>query len=327
MPSVFISHGDPDAQFAAALDKELRRNGVNSMIFPRDAIPGEKLHQFMRNAVSNTDKTILVCSRASMSRLGVRNEIEEALQKEARDGGVASIIPITRDKHIFEDWNPSDLGMKQAILARVVADFSTSKVGTREFNEEVAKLVQAVFADTFDELAADVVWGRTRIWIRDPEGRKETVVHDLRIRATSARTKAEVPSLQTSNGHIIPVSFNLGSFVGLEEEGGQSRATYLLNEPLIPGKDYYYRFVFDIEHDGPEDVTSWSSIILAPYAFYRMDVYLPPERPVKSARLYKMDRQSRREVPGEFVLPSRAAMRVRIQRPPLHTRYFFMWEW
>ena len=85
--SVFISYGGPDKPFAERLHGELSRRGVKAYVFSKDAEPGAKLHRVMREGVNRYDRVILLCSRDSLDRPGVLNEIEETLQREAREGG------------------------------------------------------------------------------------------------------------------------------------------------------------------------------------------------------------------------------------------------
>lgn len=119
LQSTFISYGSPDEAFAARLRDQLHRNGVKTFFFQTDAIPGQKLHEVMREGINSHDRVILICSRASLTRSGVRNEIQETLAREARDGGASYLIPITIDNFIFEWTDPIAVPIRD----RVVADF------------------------------------------------------------------------------------------------------------------------------------------------------------------------------------------------------------
>ncbi len=121
--SVFISYGGPDERFAIMLNDGLRRAGVNTFFFPDDAPPGAKLHAVMRDGVNEHDHVVLICSRDSLDRSGVANELEETLQREAREGGRAILIPVTIDDYVFSDWASSSPGVAQSLRDRVVADF------------------------------------------------------------------------------------------------------------------------------------------------------------------------------------------------------------
>ena len=81
LESVFISYGSPDVSFAKRLANALRDNGVRVFFSQRMQRPGQKLHHVMRDGINQYDRMILVCSRASLNREGVTNEIEEALSR------------------------------------------------------------------------------------------------------------------------------------------------------------------------------------------------------------------------------------------------------
>jgi hypothetical protein len=85
--SVFMIYGGPDEEFASRLNQAIRDHGIETFFFPKQAIPGQKLHRLMSEELNRHDRAILVCSRNSLERAGVLNEIEEALAREAREGG------------------------------------------------------------------------------------------------------------------------------------------------------------------------------------------------------------------------------------------------
>jgi TIR domain/Pentapeptide repeats (8 copies) len=144
LQSTFISYGGPDTAFAQQLNDALLKNGVTTFFFAKDAIPGKKLHRLMREGVNQHDRVILICSKASLDRPGVLNEITETLQRESRDGGKAYLIPITLDDHVFSGWKPEDPGVAQAIRDRVVADFRGAATDPAKFNDGVLRLIAAL---------------------------------------------------------------------------------------------------------------------------------------------------------------------------------------
>ncbi|WP_437940359.1 TIR domain-containing protein [Sorangium sp. So ce341] len=142
--STFISYGGPDSDFAQKLNDALLENGVTTFFFPKDAVPGRKLHRMMREGVNQHDRVILICSRASLDRPGVLNEITETLQREARDGGKEYLIPITLDDYVFSGWRPDDPGLAQAVKDRVVADFRGADRDPVKFNNRLLCLITAL---------------------------------------------------------------------------------------------------------------------------------------------------------------------------------------
>ena len=144
LQSTFISYGGPDEDFARQLHRALELNGVRTFFFPEHAVPGKKLHRMMREGVNEYDRVILICSKNSLTRTGVLNEIEETLQREARDGGASYLIPITLDSFVFNAWVPSRHDLAQSVRDRVVADFTRANINPSVFDNSLRKLLAAL---------------------------------------------------------------------------------------------------------------------------------------------------------------------------------------
>ena len=144
LQSTFISYGAPDENFARRLSVELEANGVRTFFFPAHAAPGKKLHRLMREGVNEYDRVILICSQHSLNRTGVLNEIEETLQREARDGGASYLIPIRLDDFVFEAWSPLNADIAQSVRDRVVADFTGAETSESIFNRGLMRLLSAL---------------------------------------------------------------------------------------------------------------------------------------------------------------------------------------
>jgi hypothetical protein len=138
LQSTFISYGEPDAVFARRLNEALHANGVRTFFFPEHAVPGKKLHRTMREGVNQFDRVLLICSKNSLSRRGVLNEVEETLAREARDGGASYLIPILLDDWLFEPAIDPSIG--RAICDRVASDFRDPT----KFDSALAKLIGAL---------------------------------------------------------------------------------------------------------------------------------------------------------------------------------------
>jgi PAS domain S-box-containing protein len=156
--SVFISYGSPDELFARRLNESLARSGIRTFFFPNSAQPGQKLHRVMREGINKYDRVILVCSRHSLNRTGVLNEIEETLQREAREGGQAFLIPITIDDYIFDLWRPERMDIAVALRDRVIADFRGAQNDAATFDNALRRLLAALVLA--DHLAAETGTGR-----------------------------------------------------------------------------------------------------------------------------------------------------------------------
>ena len=123
MQSTFISYGGPDEAFARRLYDTLRTHGVVVFFFPETARVGERIGDEVFNALQRHDRMILVCSQASLDRPGVLNEIQETLDREARDGGATYLIPVMLDDYLLEGWSTRQPTLAQRVKSRVAADF------------------------------------------------------------------------------------------------------------------------------------------------------------------------------------------------------------
>src|ERR1041385_194625 len=140
MQSTFISYGHPDVRFARQLRERLFKNGVRRFFFELDATPGERLHRVMRGRINEYDRVILICSSSSLTRPAVRNEIEETLAREARDGGATYLIPVVIDEFLFE-WDDQ---LAVPLRDRVVADFRRTARNSRLFDTAFLRLLRAL---------------------------------------------------------------------------------------------------------------------------------------------------------------------------------------
>lgn len=146
MQTTFISYGTPDENFARKMFDALTKNGVSTFFFPVSATPGDQLHQMMRKGVNEHERVLLICSRSSLERKGVRNEINETFAREAREGGVALLLPITIDDYLLSsEWRNSDSAETiERVLDRVVADFRGTESDDAKFDLALQKLLSAL---------------------------------------------------------------------------------------------------------------------------------------------------------------------------------------
>lgn len=140
MQSTFISYGGPDEDFARGLYEALRANGVVTFFFPETARIGERIGDEVFNALQRHDRMILVCSRASLDRPGVLNEVQETLDREARDGGATYLIPVMLDDYLLSEWAERQPVLAERVKRRVAADFRDPD----RFDASLARLLAAL---------------------------------------------------------------------------------------------------------------------------------------------------------------------------------------
>ena len=142
--SLFISYGGADEKIASDINLYLKNKGIVTWFFPDDALPGQKLHRMMHEGINTHDRVLLICSKISLSRAGVLNEIEKVLEREAKEGGSEILIPITLDDYVYGDWAPSKPDIAEQIRSRVITKMDSAKIQNTQTNLELEKLVKAL---------------------------------------------------------------------------------------------------------------------------------------------------------------------------------------
>ena len=145
MLSTFVSFGGPDEPFARQLNQALLDNGVPTFFYPFDAKLGEWNANVMHRGIREHDRVVVVCSRAPLSRAGVRTELNEARRKEATIGGESCLIPITIDDYVFGDhFKATDPELAEFLLERVVGDFVGADTNRAYFEQAFPRLLDAL---------------------------------------------------------------------------------------------------------------------------------------------------------------------------------------
>jgi hypothetical protein len=142
--SVFLIYGGPDESVARRFYETFSRWGIACFFFPESAEPGKRLHRTMYDGINDHDRVVLLCSRSSLERPGVLNEIERLLSREASEGGTELVIPVALDDHVFTTWEPSRGDLAAQMRERVVADFRHAVGNPKEFRKQFARLLKAL---------------------------------------------------------------------------------------------------------------------------------------------------------------------------------------
>jgi hypothetical protein len=140
--TVFISYGGPDEQIVSKINQAIKKRGAKTWFFPDDAVPGDKLHRMMTNGVNSFDRVLLICSKNSLTRPGVLNEIERVLEREAREGGGDILIPITLDDFVYSDWCPQRHDIATQIRSRVITKISNDS--EPKFDVDIERVITAL---------------------------------------------------------------------------------------------------------------------------------------------------------------------------------------
>lgn len=143
--SVFISYGGPDEAVVTEINSFLAGRGVETWFFPMNKLPGQKLHRMMHEGVNTHDRVLLVCSKTSLSRPGVLNEIERVLEREAGEGGSDVLIPLAIDDYLFSsEFKPKRPDIADQIKSRVAAVLPAPEVDRVGFEAELTRVLTAL---------------------------------------------------------------------------------------------------------------------------------------------------------------------------------------
>lgn len=135
--SCFISYSSRDQAFADQLYQDLVKTGVGCWYAPADMAIGAQVRQAIDNAISDSDKLLLILSANSIASAWVEAEAEAAFDKETRDRllmfpirlddtvmrtGTAWAAHIRRTRHIgdFQQWQ--DPATYERALHRLLRD-------------------------------------------------------------------------------------------------------------------------------------------------------------------------------------------------------------
>lgn len=126
------------------LYEALKAHGVVTFFFPASATFGERIDSEVFRRLQEHDRMILICSRNSLDRPGVLNEIQETFDREARDGGTTYLLPVTLDDYVFSGWRTTHPELAERVGRRVVGDFRGTARSKTKFNSALDRLLDAL---------------------------------------------------------------------------------------------------------------------------------------------------------------------------------------
>jgi hypothetical protein len=138
---LFISYGGPDEEFASRLYEALTPD-VETYFFKETAPLGARIDEEVYSKLQEHDRVLLLCSRGSLNRPGVINEIKETLARESRDGGATYLIPVMLDDYLFDEngWVLEQPYLTKRLLGRFVGDFRQARHSEEGFDKAVERL-------------------------------------------------------------------------------------------------------------------------------------------------------------------------------------------
>lgn len=126
--SVFISYSFNDKIFARIFNDLLRRFGVNTFLWERDAPGGRRLKKIMAENIQNHDRLLFIASKHSLKSEACHYELQEAREKQNKEWKDI-YYPIHIDNYLFEV-------RKEDIPRKYREDFWENIEEVKEFNSK-----------------------------------------------------------------------------------------------------------------------------------------------------------------------------------------------
>jgi len=117
--SCFISYSGSDEEFARHLHDRLEQAGVDVWFAPEDMQAGKKLHEQIGEAISASDRLLIVLSNGSLKSDWVTSEMRWARRQE-RKTGKRKLFPVCLvDFDTLREWECFDADAGQDLAAEV----------------------------------------------------------------------------------------------------------------------------------------------------------------------------------------------------------------
>ncbi|MFT3846175.1 MAG: toll/interleukin-1 receptor domain-containing protein [Lacibacter sp.] len=322
MDTVFISYGGPDEAFASLLNTNLNKAGIKTFFFPIDAKPGVKLHRIMRDGINSYDKVIFICSKNSLNRNGVINELEESLQREAREGGISILIPITLDDYVFTEWEPKLSGLKQTLQDRVIANFQGSLTDDIILQNSLKKLIRSLGSSSplsYISLVSNVfiedIYGRKAKWFME----RELIAHD---QITELANREIV-----GTGKIFAISTNIGKLQPAVFEGGSQTYITKFDTPLPLNEPFKHILELEVLDSLAEEDEDFIFRVHNYYDYQEINIYFPESRKVKKAKAFHRIRSTSYELDNLVIEKNNTHLKLLTRNPIVGTAYQIKWTW
>jgi hypothetical protein len=145
--SCFVSYSSVDDAFVERLHKDLQSAGIRCWFAPVEMRAGDRIRSRLDEAISLSEKLLVVLSRSSVDSQYVEEEVEAALEKE-RQKQQTVLLPLRIDRAIFD--RPT--GWTSYIRrTRHISDFSFWKDWSA-YREAFEKLVRDIKQTTLSAL-------------------------------------------------------------------------------------------------------------------------------------------------------------------------------
>jgi uncharacterized protein YjbI with pentapeptide repeats len=144
--SCFISYSHTDKEFACLLNERLTDLGIPCRRDDQGIAEGERIFEKAASLIINSNRTLLCCSWASLTRDWIAREVGVALEKEEKEGRPV-LVPIDIDGCILDDpYRPDGPQLGHKFRDRLVGDFRGWR-NSGTFDAALTKLTETLRID------------------------------------------------------------------------------------------------------------------------------------------------------------------------------------
>ena len=105
---------------------------------------GARINDEVFRRINEYDQILLICSRNSLDRVGVVNEVQETFDREANGGGRTYLLPIMLDDYVLTGWRMTQPVLAERVGRRVIGDFRDAETDDAQFQTQLARVVDAL---------------------------------------------------------------------------------------------------------------------------------------------------------------------------------------
>jgi len=152
--TIFISYSFKDKAFAIVLNDSLKKKGISTFLWEKDAPGGKGLKKIMKENVNKQDRLLFIASENSIKSKACQFELTEGRLKQEKLWK-ETLYPIHIDNYLFEvekdDIRPFEFQEEYWLNIRELREINSInfcevnvKIGTVEFENKVIELINGL---------------------------------------------------------------------------------------------------------------------------------------------------------------------------------------
>lgn len=152
--TIFISYSFKDKEFANGLNDSLKKKGISTFLWEKDAPGGKGLKKIMKENVNKQDRLLFISSESSIKSKACQFELSEGRLKQEKQWKEI-LFPIHIDNFLFEiekdDIRPFEVQEEYWLNIKELREINSidfcevnDKIGTIEFENKVIELINGL---------------------------------------------------------------------------------------------------------------------------------------------------------------------------------------